>query len=233
MAVSLRPCPQCSRPMDTSRRLCVFCAQAQTLPPADSSPVPTLASPPAQYQQPVSQALPHSSDQPAVTPLACCVCGNTAVQKVSAICRSNSGFSLGEVTGVTVGASNLALALAAPAQPRHRDYTAGIVVVSLITAGAGLAWLSVLGAGNGEPLLKEVLGGVAWFLFLCTLAGAVGLSLLIRASVAASREHGHKYARWKQAMSRWDALFYCPRCDSVYNPQGRQAAPAHAMHSLL
>jgi hypothetical protein len=39
--------------------------------------------------------------------------------------------------------------------------------------------------------------------------------------------------RWEQAMARWSALFYCPRCDNAYDPQTGEAAPAAAMCSLL
>jgi hypothetical protein len=40
-------------------------------------------------------------------------------------------------------------------------------------------------------------------------------------------------ARWRQALARWDELFYCSRCDSVSNPRTSQSARAGAMYSLL
>jgi hypothetical protein len=38
---------------------------------------------------------------------------------------------------------------------------------------------------------------------------------------------------WKQAMINWNSLFYCPRCDYVYNPITGDAAPTSSMQDIL
>lgn len=48
MGISLRPCPNCSRPMETQRAVCVFCAQSGFSAPAPpTSPAP----PPARVRE--------------------------------------------------------------------------------------------------------------------------------------------------------------------------------------
>lgn len=45
MAVSLRPCPNCGRPMDSKRKVCVFCQQqgiTSAPPPQPAAPTPAV-----------------------------------------------------------------------------------------------------------------------------------------------------------------------------------------------
>jgi hypothetical protein len=53
MANSLRPCPNCSRQMDASRKTCVFCQQAGIMHPPVQTPVaPEKAATPPPPSQP-------------------------------------------------------------------------------------------------------------------------------------------------------------------------------------
>lgn len=42
-----------------------------------------------------------------------------------------------------------------------------------------------------------------------------------------------EYPRWQQMMQSWNDLFYCHRCDVVFDPQKQRQARADQMYSLL
>ncbi len=54
MAVSLRPCPTCGRPMDSTRTVCAFCQQAGSEPTQMMTPAPTAPLGTPSYTPPIS-----------------------------------------------------------------------------------------------------------------------------------------------------------------------------------
>jgi len=40
-------------------------------------------------------------------------------------------------------------------------------------------------------------------------------------------------AEWQSKMDNWKRLYYCPRCDHVYNSETNEAAPTSEMKSIL
>jgi hypothetical protein len=197
-----------------------------------------------------------------VTAYTCLVCGNSAVQKVTAICQAGSwasnsqgvSFGVGHVgpltggadfgmvsttTSQSAGASHLARTLAPPLRPvcRSPGGTAGLVILICVAAFFGLFGVVGLAAlANSGPSDSGGLGCAVFMLIvaLASAGGAVAIHLdMQRQRTRAMVEYRHKLPLWEAGMRRWNQLFYCSRCDNVYNPQTGQSAPAHAMPSIL
>jgi hypothetical protein len=182
--------------------------------------------------------------------LRCVACGNEQVQKVSSIVRggawsgvsSSSSIGGGHVFGgpdfVTVGvtqtrkagATELAQTLMPPPTPPERRSDSGCAIVLLIMVGLAFAASGVSNIG-GEG------GSLAGGILMLAIAGLVGLAVYALATAhstpKARAQREEELARWHTAMVRWDRLFYCPRCDRVYNPRSGDHYPAHQMAALL
>ncbi len=133
---------------------------------------------------------------------------------------TTSGF------GETSGSTTLAAMLAPPPRPvqttpTDSDGCAGFCVVLL---------LIILGCWQYEDLSGIV---------ACLLAAlpALGLWSLIQQNLEAAKSAKDGYpplvATWERKMANWDQLFYCPRCDHVFNPESRSSQPASRMQFML
>lgn len=187
--------------------------------------------------------------------LSCCVCGNENIQKVSAVHRagiwasSSSGntVGVGYVAGagpgigvapsssIASGHSLLASTLSPPPRPtvEHSNMISGGAIFGTI------AFFSLL---YGYYLASDPVSfardpsDAHW-------AMGIGVCSLIIATLffyqhyqgemKARLRNVTKYNRWQDAITNWDQLFYCSRCDQVFNPQTMQAAPAAMMDNLL
>ena len=168
----------------------------------------------------------------------CVECGNTDVKKVAAIVREESwetktrGESYGfrrdgkgrwrpdprTYTETKTGTSKLAQQLAAPEEPiaillsPDWFYTLALIVAWFLTPSVGAFF-------------------IVWFI----LSGVYGQ--LRRPLKQAHLRHIEKAkvakVEWAKAMKSWNALYYCVRCDTVYNPETRQSAPVNEMRTLL
>jgi hypothetical protein len=92
-----------------------------------------------------------------------------------------------------------------------------------------------------------ILAGYTGIMFLAGLiAGPFSLTpvvgILVCASLVGFLLHRHRSALraykghivwWRNAIALWDELYYCGRCDSVYNPRSGQRVPSRDMPSLL
>jgi hypothetical protein len=95
------------------------------------------------------------------------------------------------------------------------------------------------GAAFLSGYIANIRGSAMWWLLCVALVALSGF--LISVAVPAYRQARQSfdtackndYDRWSQAMERWNHLFYCSRCDNLYNPQTNQAAPVHQMNHLI
>ena len=255
-------CPRCGTAAPVDASVCGKCGHAYRTvfspteapgrddaweaPAPAAMPLSPAAPPPQPQPQPPPMATPSMATPSMATPLtaqmlACRVCGNTTAQKVSAVCQSgswsggSSSLSVGAIhlrhgdipmSAVTAtrssGASEIARRLMPPARPRFVASWVGSVLVAmfglvavLIAAGtSGAAWATAAAA----------LTGLVWFFVLRAEGDG---------EAEGQARHQAALAQWEHAMRIWDRLFYCSRCDHVYDPQGGAAAPPHAMPALL
>lgn len=179
----------------------------------------------------------------------CIVCGNPGVQKISALFRAGTWSA--ESTGVSVGyghvstgqnfttletaassthgSTHLARLLAPPARPSLRTGpTIWAWTLTWLIAVIGiLVWVpSISDPSNQGSQWRAVVTIFGITILVCLLLSAVTLP-------RAFQERRANLIRWQHQVRCWDQLFYCGRCDHVYNPQSRQAAAAHSMGYLL
>lgn len=216
-----------------------------SLPPANETDTPLRVAP----EPPPAEAPLRSQEQSSPAPstpmnaemLACRMCGNTNGQKLTAICRAGSwttqsrGYAVGmggdgyghsvvvggPTASTTHGQTAIARLLLPPNRPFFRPSRIGSVLVPI----AGLfCCLVAASAGPWAATVAVLLTSGLWFVVLLRegQAAATGLPL-----------HTLALAQWEQSMQVWQRLFYCSRCDHVYDPQEGTAAAPHAMTNLL
>lgn len=178
---------------------------------------------------------------------ACVNCQNEEVEKVSSVYNSGtwSASKQGTRHGVrwdkkgrpivttepytehAKGATRLAEMLAPPEEPTN----AAVVVIILACIGllCFLWFLAVL-------VLEGLLGWTGSSLAGIVLA-VVALSVLYdpakRLAERQAEQFQKKHALWKLAMDRWESLYYCSRCDQVFDPATGKSASPRKMSSLL
>lgn len=238
-------CPNCQYALTAFDRSCPRCAQMKAVPPAAA--VATAPRPaPVQYEPPQYDSLQTS---------ACVSCGSPTIQKVSGLYRggvwsaeavgvgvgygrTSSGQSFSTVStshATSAGGTGLAYALAPPNKPHSYQTPAEIVCLAGIFA-AFLAWLWSSMALAGNPASVIFQSNLKIYLFV---AAALTLVPLISApyAVRANRKQKAHLAillrRWKTIISHWDQLYYCSRCDQVFNPHTGQHVPSHAVNGIL
>lgn len=255
MSVPQKQCPQCKQWQPLSAAICPHCGrQFRTTAPHQAAPVdqtllgvaPSHPTPTPGYPAAAEVLPPLGQPQQQHPALRCIACGTDAGQKVSAIVQAgfSSGASVGASTGVgyvwgagavsMVGttttshqsATVLAQLLAAPHPPLRPGWAGAGCVLFGITAWAIIAssWLQDPAARVPSTLLfvgasaAFAIGGWAWF---------------ILSQIQGGKRHAEGVQRWQLAMTRWDQLFYCARCDTVYNPTTGHRVPAREMYRLL
>lgn len=195
-------------------------------------------------------AMPPQADlaMPAIS-VACPVCGNHDIQKVTAIvgqgawATASRGHSIGggHVFGgpnFVMGSLNfsnsmtmteIAQKLAPPMQPRQKslDHAPGITftILAAITAFILMMTIALKDFGGSMIALGVLIGfgALAWYFFAADK----------RTALENGRYHAMAMNRWNQAMFNWEAIYYCPKCDSVHHAISMRAAPSHAMDALL
>ena len=203
------------------------------------APLPDPQDAPLQSQAPptpVPAAPPLSAEA-----LACRMCGNTAGQKLTAICRAGSwstqsrGYAVGMgydgsghsvmVGGPTASSSFGQTALASQLLPPRRPVFHASHIASILIPLIGFAVsLIAYSAGPVAATVGVLLTCGLWMLALLTEG---------RSAADGQARHDAACATWDSAMLVWNRLFYCSRCDHVYDPQAGTAAAPNAMHSLL
>ena len=227
-------CPQCRYALSAFDKSCPRCAQMQTI-----SATTAVASHPVPVQSAAQE--PHS----------CVACGCPTIQKVSGLYRGGVwsaesvgvGVGFGRTSGgqsfttvstshaTSAGGTSLAQALAPPIQPRRFQTKAENIVLGG-TFFAFLVWLVgwMVVVDSFSPIPFPVFIIVASMITLVPIAA-------IPYALKAVREQKANLAvllqRWQTVMSHWDQLYYCSRCDRVFNPKTGQHVPSHATNQAL
>lgn len=173
--------------------------------------------------------------------LACRMCGNTAAQKVTAICRAGSwtthsqGYTVGMgddghghtmmVGGSTASTSHghtglVGMLLPPPRPAFHPRWTFSKLVPSV---GIVLGFL----AFTASPMAATCIVGITSLLWLLSLVSES------RAESQGRADFTIAHTQWEHSMQVWNRLFYCSRCDHVYDPQQGGVVAPGAMRSLL
>ncbi|WP_119322674.1 hypothetical protein [Capsulimonas corticalis] len=205
---------------------------------------PDVATQAPAVQPPAPSGLAIPEAEKSQHPLACAFCNNLDVQKLSVIVKS--GITRSSTSGTTYGAiytgdgvmpvtsvssgsntavTQLASALSPPPRPILNVFnsclTAFFIVIGFVILLIGLAIVS-----------SNTVGGL-----LTLLIGAcVIIGMPYSEAIAAQKRkevHAVQEATWQRNIENWDCLFYCPRCDHVYDPRYKRYVPSHLMYQLL
>jgi hypothetical protein len=208
------------------------------------SPQPVISQSKARTQP----AVP-SQTSPAHAPIACPICNQIdRMAKVSAIVRA--GTSSGSYSGTvsTFGKKNdsdsigwtslsgssttrLAQQLQMPQQPggclQAVLYVVGAFFLALgIVSLAALVLIVVLGMDFSSPALGDSVLMVAVQTFIYLL---IGIFVISQARRIKNKHQKVDMPRWRLAREKWDTLFYCERCDVVFQ-SGTNPDPVHIDH---
>lgn len=190
---------------------------------------------------------PMPTPTPAVGAYRCVVCGSPTVQKISALYRGGSwevdstgtSVGLGYVSGghlvYTVaesqehghGQTHLAAYFRPPDAPHPpRSYYAA----AYVGFGFGLFLLIVAFLAQRLPVIQVIIGLLA---VACSLAGWREWAAVSRGLKERQVEWEADMDAWQTSLQRWGQLFYCGRCDQVYDPNTGRHAPPVWVRSLL
>lgn len=217
------PCPSCRRPLLGGARACPGCGWSS-----------------------VAQASASSSPAGAPVFRPCPSCGGEAVQRVPAVVgagtwtshantmggyggHSSDGTDFsGTFAGSTFGggSTDLAARLAPPRDP-HRVYS-GWFFAGLGTLGYGgysVAMACGIVGYQTPEMTTFFLGGG---LLLLALSGLCWWRFALHQGELAEEKRAYP-----ERMRCWGSLFYCARCDAVYDPASGRAASPHGIGSLL
>lgn len=256
-------CPRCRKrmPLDAATCPCGHVFRTQftgSLPPPSTG----TATHPTQVTHgmvhgmpayPVPQAPPPARPIPVqpTGPCRCAACGSEQVQKVTAICREGNWdtHGRGQTTGASIlpngqvvyavadtrtygrGQTRLAQQLAAPPHPDWGSTPRDGIYWG--AGGAGVMLLVTLMVANNSAAGFWLTSGCA--LLAGLLVGyAVWESYRVRARERAGAVHYERArAEWQHQMARWEQLYYCSRCDVVFDPHTRRYAHPAQQWSLL
>lgn len=87
-------------------------------------------------------------------------------------------------------------------------------------------------AGRLTAMAPLDLRVAVWLLVRTLLASLIVVGIGIYDQRQAARARA-KLAEWQGAYARWQALYYCARCDGVFLPQRASFAPAHHIWEYL
>lgn len=256
-SVARKRCPDCGEAARPWVRACKGCGHNWNPEPgeaggaAEVEAVSAPVAPPALVMDPVIGAIRAPAPRPSILPLGllgCPVCGHEDTQKVSAVYQGGSWTeqSSGSVGGVgmvwdgpafvavgetwqeTHGHSRLAAALAPPPRPCGPPGGLRMLIGGLIVA--------VLGAVFGAVSLPFclILIGIP-FLLMGGITAIVGVFVAGRGlwAVCQGMKADAQVPRWGLVMDVWVRLFYCRRCDSVFDPATGRSAPSSNAQALL
>jgi hypothetical protein len=156
------------------------------------------------------------------------------IQKVSIIVQEGTTKGTATQQGAPKGTSaqkftitsqnELSAALAAPAEPQ-RVWKAGrisYVLLFYLSFGFLLGLLTVILVSVSEEL--ALLNGqgqaVPFGDFIQTLLASSSISIFFGLIIFGPElVYRYSHARWAKKKALWDQLYYCHRCDSVFNPK--------------
>jgi hypothetical protein len=169
------------------------------------------------------------------------------VQKVSIIVQEGTTKGTVAQEGTTKGTkfsiksqNELSAALAVPAEP-HRVWKAGRISYALLfylSFGFLLGFLSFIlfSVSEAFALLNGQGQAVSFGDFIQTLLAALSISIFFGLIIFGPElVYRYNHAKWVKKKAKWDELYYCHRCDTVFNPTDPYGAfvPAKGMEKLL
>jgi hypothetical protein len=161
------------------------------------------------------------------------------VQKVSIIVQQ--GTSQGMIAGQYSMTSQNALsaALAAPAEPKP-VWPAGRIsyaMLVILSFGFLLGFFTFILFSVSEEfaLLSRQGQAVSFGDFIETILISLSISVCFGLFMYVGFAYRRGHAKWVKAKAKWDGLYYCHRCDTVFNPNDPYGAyaPASKMKKLL
>lgn len=215
--------------------------QTPVTPTRVAPPPPTVAPAFVAPLAPQGQAAMVNPDSHAPSQFACPVCLNPMVQRLATVVRSgmtsgtfaagmgmigDAGLNVGGLAGVAHNATHLAKLLAPPKEPKLITNTLPLIAILL---GGMVAFCGFVGlVGRLDPLsiaiVSIVLGSGILLIGLFTYKGARQNDLT---------RFNQAHVRWQQAMTAYDRLFFCDRCDHVYDYQTRQVRRPESAYDLI
>lgn len=206
-------CGQCGSPLTAAVAVCQTCGapvpQAGTQAPVPPTPPPvTIGSSANPFACPRCQEVDRTAAVTAIVREA------TATGQIGGTIVGGS-YQFGRYGGPSIGGGLLHASLATQSSVGH-----------LLSAPAPPVLKSPWGFFSGCALiaLGLVIAGTVQHptMLIWALVSAALMAVLIYLKVTEGRKRKAAYAievpRWQRAMDRWQALYYCQRCDGVYTP---------------
>lgn len=254
MAQPYKQCPRCKTIAALQVQICAKCGrQFRTQFAEDQTQV--FHPPSATPRRSASPVVQNRAAVPAIPPIVqtnlspfcvCPVCRNEQTQRLTALTRAgtwmsqSSGTSVGaghfdsgdnfttfsSTSSVTHGASQLAMQLAPPKLPRP-NYTWGIMLVFGILVGLMGVMFGLVAFGSPDGLQTGIYGALMITVSMFLFAKSRRACLAERAAAVRDGE------LWSNQMTIWERLFYCSRCDHVFDPANGRFVTSLGYCSLL
>ncbi len=237
-------CPTCGQPCHIDAKICscghVFMPSHGKVPPIVVKP-PTV---------PVVQAIdPRYSQHPIA--VRCVRCGYNEIRSLrsvfsagsatgnfGAVFASRTSFSGGGGAsswgglGGTIALSSLqARNLGPPSRPQPPIHITLVVGILLLILGIPLILGSFLPSDDEMGIAQNIMSGFFGF-------GLTGVAIYcirdhkINSNVR-NANYQIEFQNWVNRLAVWEALYFCPRCDCVFDPLTNNAAPSHCAYMLL
>ena len=233
-------CPKCQYALTAFDKSCPRCNHMKT-----AQPELAVATAPRAYP---TEYAPQLSNN-------CVSCGSPSIQKVSGLYqggvwsaeavgvgvgygRTSNGQSFTTVStshATSAGGTSLAQALAPPMKPHSFQTKPEIICLTGIFV-AFLAWLwcyMALAGSTASFILHSNLIRYVFIASALTLVPVISAPYAIKASRKQKTHLAVLLRRWKTVISHWDQLYYCSRCDQVFNPHTGQHVPSRATNGTL
>jgi hypothetical protein len=148
------------------------------------------------------------------------------IQKASAVFAAGTSTTavVGPLGGRRIAIKSQALRsaiLAPPGRPSCRRRPTGRL--ALLAAASIVSALVLYGALNGSVSTDRT-QNLALVLLVC-LAPIYLIWQLTDGEASRRRQEERGLAEWEKAMSEWQQLYYCHRCDGVFVPDGSPLKP--------
>ena len=130
------------------------------------------------------------------------------------------------------GQTALAQALQLPSKPSGCGISLAVLATYVSVCGAfGFALGGFIGVTDPAASENPLIVGIVWFGLSVVF---VLLTVLSGRYVGKARKHHQdELKHWEQSMGNWDRLFYCPKCDRVFDPETSRYAPVTQIGQLL
>lgn len=136
---------------------------------------------------------------------------------------SGWGGTVGHATLSGSSSTVLEQRLAPPTEPTDpRSYNRSLIGPAMLLLAVG---------GVISLVLIAVSDAAAYIGLAVTFGGLFVWEMRKRSSYKKHYESDHP--RWQRMMQRWNDLFYCHRCDPVFDPRGHEKAQVEGMYALL